>query len=145
MCTIELLYLIVATRYTHNSAHILTIDGNGTGNHCFKYPNGLALDPQGNIHVAAEGTNTSKVFTMEGVYVRMYGDPKGPRGIAIDEEGYSIVSEESGNCLSIYDPQGKKIHTVRNLNSPRGTALDPRDGSVYVANCAAQILLKYCM
>ena len=57
--------------------------------------------------------------------------------------GYSLVSEYSGNCLSIYDPEGNKIHTVGNLENPYGTALDPRDGSVFIANWGANIVLKY--
>ena len=85
------------------------------------------------------------MFTKEGVYVRMYGDPNGPMGIAIDYEGYSLVSELSGNCLSIYDPEGNKIHTVGNLEDPCGTALDPRAGSVFIANYGANTILKYCV
>ena len=109
----------------------------------FKNPRGLALDPQGNIHVTATGFNTVKVFTPEGTYVRSYGDVKGPIGIAIDEEGYSVVCENSGNCLSIFDPQGNKIHTVGNLTKPRGVALDALSGSLYVAKYGATIVLKY--
>ena len=105
----------------------------------------LALDTQGNIHVAAYDSNTIKVFTKEGVYVRAYGNPKAPIGIAIDEEGYSLVSEYGGNCLTIFDPQGNKIHTVRDLNMPDCTALDPRDGSVYVANSGAKTIFKYSL
>ena len=85
------------------------------------------------------------MFTKEGVYVRMYGDPKGPSGIAIDDAGYSLVSEYRGDCLSIYDPEGNKIHTVGNLEIPYGTALDPRDGSVFIANYGAGTVLKYCV
>eukprot|EP00731_Ephydatia_muelleri_P007955 Em0004g293a len=106
---------------------------------------GLALDPLGNIHVAAYDSNTIKVFTKEGVYIIMYGDPIGPSGIAIDDEGYSLVSERDGNCLSIYDPDGNKIFTVGNLENPYGTALDPRDGSVFIANYGAGTVLKYCV
>eukprot|EP00731_Ephydatia_muelleri_P034056 Em0045g41a len=62
----------------------------GSGTHSFESPSCLALDPQGNIHVAAQGSNTIKVFSKEGVYVRMYGDPNVPIGIAIDDEGYSL-------------------------------------------------------
>ncbi|KAL5496781.1 hypothetical protein EMCRGX_G013139 [Ephydatia muelleri] len=130
--------------FNENGGWLLTIDGNGTGNHSFQYPWGLALDPQGNIHVAAHGSNTI-VFSKEGVYVRMYGDPNGPRGLAIDGEGYSLVSETHGHCLSIYDPEGNKIHTVGNLKNPWGTALDPRDGSVFIANYGANTVLKYCV
>eukprot|EP00731_Ephydatia_muelleri_P032775 Em0024g319a len=94
-------------------------------------PYGVALDPQGNIHFAANGSNTIKVFTPEGTYVRSYGDVKGPTGIAIDEEGYSLVTEY---CLSIFDSQGHKVHTVGNLILLFGVMLDPKSGSVYVAN-----------
>ena len=131
--------------FNENGGWLLTIDGNGSGNHSFQSPWGLDLDPQGNIHVAAHGSDTIKVFSKEGVYVRMYGDPNGPRGLAIDGEGYSLVSEYSGHCLSIYDPEGNKIHTVGNLKNPWGTALDPRDGSVFIANYGANTVLKYCV
>ena len=82
---------------------------------------------------------TIKVFTQEGVYVRMYGGPNGPIGIAIDDEGYSLVSERSSNCLSIYDPEGNKIHAVKNLKNPIGAKLD---GSVFIANCGANTIMK---
>ena len=36
-------------------------------------PDGLALDREGNIHVAEDVS--IKVFTKEGVYVRTYGGP----------------------------------------------------------------------
>eukprot|EP00731_Ephydatia_muelleri_P009065 Em0004g1403a len=109
---------------------LLTINGNVSGCQAFKEPYGLALDPQGNIHVAANASDTIKVFTPEGTYVRSYGDVKCPSGIVIDEEGYSLVNEFTGNCLSIFDPQGKKVHTVGNLNYPRDIILDPRSGSL---------------
>ena len=130
--------------FNENGGWLLTMDGKGSGNYSFEHPWGLALDPPGNFHVADSHSNTIKVFTKEGVYVRMYGDPYSPIGITIDE-GYSFVSEYSGNCLSIYDPEGNKIHTVRNLTQPCGTALDPRDGSVFIANCGANTVFKYCV
>ena len=144
--------MIVADYHNHrvvildqNGSWLLTINGNVSGSHGFKSPYGLALDPQGNIHVAACGSNTIKVFTPEGTYVRSYGDVKNPYGIAVDEEGYSMVCECSGNCLSIFDPQGNKIHTVDSLNYPRGVILDPTSGSLYVANFGANTALKYAV
>ena len=119
---------------------LLTINGNVFGSHGFKYPNGVALDPQGNIHVAS---NTIKVFTPEGTYVRSYGDVKGSSGIVIDEEGYSLVTEYHGHCVSILDSQGNKVHTVGNFNGPRDVMLDPKSGSVYVANTGANTVLKF--
>ena len=117
----------------------------GSGDNCFQYPWGLSLDPQWNIHVAASGSNTIKVFTPEGTYVRSYGDVKNPSGVAVDEEGYSFVSEREGDCFSIFDPKGQKIHTVGNLNKPCGVALDPLRGSLYVPNCGNDNVLKYAL
>ena len=122
---------------------LLTINGNVPGSHGFQYPFSVALDPQGNIHVAANGSNTIKVFTPEGTYVRSYGDVKGPTGIVIDEDGYSLVTEHSGHCLSIFDSQGHKVHTVGNLRAPYAVMLDPKSGSVYVADTEANTVLKY--
>ena len=142
--------MIVADHINHrvvildqNGICLLTINGNVSGAQGFKLPHGLALDPQGNIHVVAYGSNTIKVFTPEGTFVRSYGDVKGPSGIAIDEEGYSLVCEHRGKCLSIFDSHGNKIHTVGNLTNPYGVALDPISGSLYVANYGAKTVLKY--
>ena len=105
----------------------------------FLSPNSLALDPQGNVHVTADRSDTIKVVTPEGTYVRSYGDVYKPTGIAIDEEGYSLVCEQ--NCLSIFDPQGKMIHKVETTSgSSGGVALDPISGSLYVAT---RVVWKY--
>ena len=131
--------------FNHNGDRVFTIEGNVTGDHSFKSPYGLAFDPLGNIHVAASGSNTIKVFTKQGVYIRRYGDLKDPRGIAIDSEGYIFVTEYVGNCISIFDSQENKIHTVEDLNGPWGLALDSRTRSLYVANYLAHVVLKYSM
>ena len=144
--------LIVADNRNHRvvildqtGSWLFIINGNVNSIQDFRCPYGLALDPQGNIHVAACGSNTIKVFTPEGAYVRSYGNLHAPSGIVIDEAGYSLVNEITGNCLSIFDPQGKKVHTVGNLKEPRGVMLDPKSGSLYVANCLANTVLKYCV
>ena len=129
--------LIVYDSYNHRvvildetGTWLFTINGNVPVTHSFQWPQGLAIDPQGNIHVAND--NTIEVFTSEGTFVISYGDVKNPFGIVIDEEGYSIVTEYSSNCVSILHSQRSKVHTVGNLNCPYGVMLDPK--SVYVAN-----------
>ena len=69
------------TNFSEDGDWLLTIDGTGSGDNCFQSPWGLSLDPQGNIHVAAGGSNTVKVFTLEGTYLRSYGDVKDPSGV----------------------------------------------------------------
>ena len=136
--------LIVSDFYNHRvvildqaGTWLLTINGDVSDSHAFKSPRGLALDPQGNIHIADSNT-VIKVFTFEGTYIRSYGDVKGSFGIVIEKEGFNLVNEK--DCLSIFDPQGKKIHTVGNLNCPRGIMLDPKSGSLYVANSGANTI-----
>ena len=72
--------LIVADHLNHRvvlldqaGTWLLTIKGNVSGPQNFENPYGLALDSQGNIHVAARGSSTIKVFSPEGTYVRSYG------------------------------------------------------------------------
>ena len=109
--------------FTHNGGLLFTMHGDVAGNNQFLCPRGLALDPQGNLHVAAYDSNSIKVFTREGVYIRTYGDPKKPSGIAIGGDGYSFVSESDGSCVSIFNPEGNKIHTEGKLNQPLGIAV----------------------
>ena len=126
--------------------HLLTINSGAYDSPAFlQHPHSLALDPAGNIHITAYSSNTIKVFTLEGTYVRSYGNVKGPTGIVIDEEGYSLVNERNGDCLSIFDPRGSKIHTIGNLNKPRGVFLDANSGCLYVANFGANTVLKYSL
>ena len=90
----------------------------------------------------AFGYGTIQVFTPEGTYVRSYGLINSPNGIVIDEEGCSVVSE----CLgSLFDPQGNKVHTFGEVKFPQGVMLEPKSGSLYVANCCARTVLKYCV
>ena len=109
----------------------------GSGDHSLKDPCGLALDPDGNIHVVDSVSNAIKVFTPEGAYIRYF---KGSIGIAIDEEGYSFVTEGDADCISIFDPQGHKIHTVGNVKMPFAVAVDTKGCSVYVSSSG---VLKY--
>ncbi|KAL5497056.1 hypothetical protein EMCRGX_G013452 [Ephydatia muelleri] len=140
--------LIVADHWNHR---VVLLDEAGTwlrtieDNDHFKNPYDLALDPLGNIHVAAYGSNCIKVFTPEGNYVRSYGNVKCPAGIVIDEEGYSLVNELCGNCISIFDSQGNKVHTVGNLNAPRGVILYSKTCSLYtyVAISDGNTVLKF--
>ena len=113
----------------------------------FLIPWGLALDPQGNIHVAGTCSNTVKVYTPEGSYVRTYGDTLSkPTGIAIDDEGFCLVCEWEGNCLTIFDAQGNKVHSISNgVSRPCGVSLSPDGTSLYVANFANNSVLKYCL
>ena len=128
--------------FSRKGGLLLTIYGNGSGDHTFGEPQGLAFDPQGNIHVAASHTRAIKVFTPTGAFVRMYGDLCDPKGITVDDKGYSFVTDGfsfSDGRLLIYDPQGSLVHQVQ-VHSPSGVALGP-GGGVFIAS--ENEVLKY--
>ena len=121
--------------FDQNGSWISTINGvcKVSGDYCFKCPQSLALDPQGNIHVAYE-LDTIKVFTIEGTYVRWYGHPDLNRSnrsnqVAIDSKGYSLVCAD--NSLFLFDPQANHLHTVRGWNYTIA-AIDSIRGNVFV-------------
>ena len=99
--------------FDQNGSWIFTINGKCkvSGDYCFTHPKSLALDPQGNIHVAYQ-SDAIKVFTIEGTYVRWYGHPdlNRPNQVAIDTSGYSLVC--AYGLLVIFDPQANHLHTV---------------------------------
>ena len=138
--------------YAENGEWLSHIDGASYG---FSAPRCVALDPQGNIHVACN-SNAIMVFTPQGTFYRMYGDVRSPLGIAINKEGYSIVCETGGR-LTVFHPHGKKIYstppnpyqplvqTSRDLSSPQGIAMDSNGDKLYVANSAGNNILVYSL
>ncbi|KAL5503126.1 hypothetical protein EMCRGX_G010032 [Ephydatia muelleri] len=115
--------------FSHNGGNIFTIDGNVTGDRSFQSPRGLAFDPLGNIHVAATDSNTIKVFTKQGVYIRRYGDLKDPRGIAIDSEDVLKISD-----FGLFRHMGKERKLNRKCGTPPYVAPEVFAGLEYFAD-----------
>ena len=133
-----------------NTNTVLIIKGKDSGVPLqdFLIPWGLALDPQGNIHVTGHGSNTVQVFTPQGNYIKTYGAKhlSTPTGIAVDEEGCSLVCEWEGNRLTIFDVKGEKIHSITSgMSMPCGVSLSPDGSTLYVANFGNNNVLKYSM
>lgn len=120
-----------------------SIAGNGTLGKGFVSPWDVAVDPWGNLHIASWSTSAIKVFTVDGMFVRSYGEKilANPRGIAIDGGGYIFVSDGCGSMV-VFDPTGKNVHTIHNLDSPTGVALDQENG-IYIVNYGNSAVLRY--
>ena len=120
------------------------IDGNVSGDCRFSFPEGLAFDLSGNVHVSAYGSSSVTVFTPSGQFVRRYDKThtNSPEGIDIDTSGYSLVNSYSDGTLSIFDPSGRFIHSVGGFNRPFGVSVSP-DGSVWVADRDNNRLVKF--
>ena len=83
-----------------------------TGKKPSKNPWGITFDHNGNLHIAAYGSNCIKVFSPDGCYISTYGTGivNQPAGIAINSEGVIAISEYGGsNRLWVYDRNQTKL------------------------------------
>ena len=104
----------------------------------------VAVDTEGNLHIAMDSAKSIKVTTPGGELVREYGGGQlqDPYGVAVDEDGYCLVGDWDGKALHIFDPQGKPVHSIKHVGSVCGVALD-KEGSVYVAERGSNAVHKY--
>ena len=96
------------------------IDGRVSGGDRFPYPEDVAFDLFGNVHVTGFSSSSVTVFTPDGQIIRWYNttDISSPRGIAIDPSGYSLVVNWGNGTLSVFDARGVFIHSVGGLRHP---------------------------
>ena len=130
--------------FHHDDTFSHIIDGKKSRDGVLKSPRSISFDFSGQLHVTCCGSNTVKVFTPEGQYIRQYGQSylSGPCGIAIDSAGNSLVVTSSENSLSIFDPHGNYIHSIGGFKYPVGVAVTS-NGSVWVADTSNNRLVKY--
>lgn len=119
-----------------------SISGSTQSNAGFHSPHSVAVDLQGNIHVAARKTSSIKVFSSEGSFVRMYGNLIEPTGVAIDRGGYCLVCEAYTSFVSVFDPQGKPVTKIQtHLLKQLALAVD-EDGYIYVSSSDDNAVVK---
>ena len=116
----------------------------GFGEDTLQQPCAVAFDPNGNLHIADNGSKCVKIFSTDGNYIRQYGSNhlQGPAGIAVDQDGYSLVGDWEGKSLCIFDPQGYLVHSIPTTGSTCGITLD-KEGYVYVVDCDCNCVYKY--
>ncbi len=119
--------------------------GLGMGN--FIYPNGVAVDSDGNVLVASH--YFIQKFTSSGRFLQQVGgiDPKGftidsPRGIAIGKDGRIYIAEQMKHRVTILNSDLSFYKSFKDtdqmlgsghLNMPQGVAINSQ-GHVYVAD-----------
>lgn len=84
----------------------------------FKNPWGLAFDNDGNLHIAANRSDSIKVYSPMGTYITTYGSGTvtRPAGIAINGEG--VIAISGNNKLWIYDYDQKTLlNTIQGVFS----------------------------
>jgi YD repeat-containing protein len=126
---------------------ILTVGSAGAGAGQFNRPQGIALDPSGNVWVADTGNNRLEEFNSGGTFVRSTGSSGGnnlqfsqPLAIATDPSGNLWVADtrndrvEKLTSAGAYSLQaGGAGSAGGNLARPVGAATDSA-GNVYVAD-----------
>ena len=105
-------------------------------------PRAVAMDPDGNVHVAtyAWGASVMKVFSVDseysdGHFIRKYGDGilSGLSGVVVDKFGYCIIGDSDNSTVFVFDPHGQYIHKIGFSGCVCGIALD-NEGFVYVVD-----------
>ena len=105
-------------------------------------PRAVAMDPDGNVHVAtyAWGASVMKVFSVDseysdGHFIRKYGDGilSGLSGVVVDKFGYCIIGDSDNSAVFVFDPHGQHIHKISFSGCICGIALD-NEGFVYVVD-----------
>ena len=135
-CAIDKQGKVYIAEAGNNQVQVFNPDGTfsciigGQGNtYC---PRAVALDPAGNVHIATYSASVIKVLSVDGQYIREYGNGilNGPSGVAVDQFGYCIVGDWNNKAVYIFDPYGHHIHKIGLSNSVCGIAIDNK-GFVY--------------
>ncbi len=156
--------LYVSDRFNHTirkispSGNVTTVAGlaqssgsaDGTGSAArFKYPEGIAVDPTGNIFVADTDNHTIRKITPEGAVTTVAGTPgasgitdgvgsaarfSNPADVAVDASGNIFVADSYGNkAIRKISPQGVVTTLTRNVGYPTDIDVDT-SGNLYVAD-----------
>ena len=95
---------------TGGKNHFLTSPGD------FGAPQGVAVDPDGNVYVTDTLNNRVEIFDADGNFISLFGkhgDGPGyfarPKGIAVDADGHIWVADEVTDRLQVFNREGQLL------------------------------------
>ncbi|MFF2908337.1 S-layer homology domain-containing protein [Paenibacillus sp. NPDC057934] len=115
----------------------------------FSFPQGMAIDQEGNLYVADTMNSRVQKFTSDGQFLQQW-DIDGmvygmPRAIAVDHSGLVYVNNGQGN-IRIFQSDGTELRRFIDRNflnaGVLGMAVD-QEGNVYVSNAGLHQVRKY--
>jgi sugar lactone lactonase YvrE len=115
----------------------------------FSFPQGMAIDQEGNLYVADTMNSRVQKFTSNGQFLQQW-DIDGmvygmPRAIAVDHNGLVYVNNGQGN-IRVFQSDGTELRRLIDKNflnfGVLGMAVD-QEGNVYVSNAGLHQVRKY--
>lgn len=118
-------------------------DGAGQGI-ALKNPAAVALDGNGNLYIADTGNNRIRKLTPDGWLTTVAGPGQlnQPRGVATDAAGNIWISDTGNHRVLVLSPGGTLGVVTDQLQAPAGLTVDSVTGSVYVADPAANRIIR---
>ncbi|WP_048103871.1 PKD domain-containing protein [Methanofollis liminatans] len=152
LCT----YIIAGVQAAESYEFVTKWGSYGSGDAQFIRPEGIAVDPGGDVYVADPGNNRIQKFSNTGDFITKWGAPgtgagqfSYPRGVAVDGEGYVYVVEQTNNRVQKFDGDGTYIATwgtkgsgEGQFESPGGIAVD-NASNIYVTDTVNHRVQKF--
>ncbi len=123
----------VADGYGNCRVHVFSPDGEllfsfgevGIGPGQFHLPHGIAIGPDGRVHVCDRENDRIQIFDPDGGYLAAWTDVQRPCQVAIDPDGFAYVAE-------LWRPKGKGsfTHGFMPEDRPGRVTIFDRDGSI---------------
>ncbi len=128
--------------------HLFNFGGKGTVDGYFFGPQGLAINPEGNLYVADLYNARIQYFDADGQFLGKFGSRgdqftqfESPKDIDIDSEGNIYVVDARAARLSVHNSEGEVLLTLGSgptssslgFGSPRSIFIDKND-RIYIAD-----------
>ncbi|HTT63609.1 MAG TPA: BACON domain-containing carbohydrate-binding protein [Bryobacteraceae bacterium] len=99
-------------------------------------PEGVALDPLGNVYIANTGGNVVDewIAGTQQIVPLVSNGLMNPTGVAADQYGNVYIADTGNNAIEQWNPQAQQLNTlVSGLSNPLGVATDAQ-GNVYYSD-----------
>ena len=103
-------------------------------------PEGVAVDPAGNVYIADTYNNAVEEWSVAGntVTTLVASDLSNPEGVAVDTAGNVYIADTDNDAIEKWSPTNNNLTTLVDsgnwdLSQPQGVAVDG-SGNVYIAN-----------
>ncbi len=125
--------------------------GKGAGE--FEHPQGIAVDPEGNVYVADTNNHRIQNFSSNGAFIKAFGKLgtgngqfKEPNAVALDHEGNVYVTDTWNQRIQKFNSNGTFLLSwngpAPGFYGPRGVAIGD-DNTVYVVDTGNSKVVKY--